>query len=124
MQARLAQKRSIKTHWLRAETAANDLRGLFKTTHPGEYAVAVIAYMTNWCPDCTRSRRVLQRAGVAFVEIDIDKIASAEDAMRAQNGGSGKVPTILIDGPEGRRVLIEPTDHELAQALNSVAVPV
>ncbi len=88
----------------------------------GEYPVAVIAYMTNWCSDCTRSRRVLQRAGVAFAEIDIDKIPSAEDAMRALNGGSGKVPTILIDGVGGRVVLIEPTDQELSCALNDLLV--
>ena len=80
----------------------------------------VIAYMTSWCPDCTRSRRVLQRSEAAFVEIDIDKIAGAEDAMRAQNGGSGKVPTILIDSPEGRIVLIEPGDEELQQALSKL----
>lgn len=79
--------------------------------------MAVIVYMTSWCPDCTRSRRVLQRAGVEFVEIDIDKIPSAEDAMRAQNGGSGKVPTLLIDRPEGRVVLIEPSERELSEAL-------
>lgn len=85
--------------------------------------MAVIAYMTSWCSDCTRSRRVLQRAGVAFAEIDIDKISSAEDAMRALNGGSGKVPTILIDGPQGRVVLIEPTDQELSCALNALPVP-
>ncbi len=77
----------------------------------------VIVYMTSWCPDCTRSRRVLQRSDVAFVEIDIDKIESAEDAMRAQNGGSGKVPTILMDTPNGRIVLIEPSDKELSDAL-------
>jgi hypothetical protein len=39
--------------------------------------------------------------------------------MRALNGGSGKVPTILIDTPEGRIALIEPTDNELTQALKA-----
>ena len=79
--------------------------------------MVVVAYMTNWCPDCARSRRVLQRAGVPYVEIDIDKTPSAEEAMRALNGGSGKVPTILIDTPQGRLTLIEPTDAELSDAL-------
>ena len=81
----------------------------------------VIVYMTSWCPDCTRSRRVLQRSKVEFVEIDIDKTPSAEDAMRALNGGSGKVPTILMDGPEGRIVLIEPSDKQLSEALQKMA---
>ena len=77
----------------------------------------VVVYITSWCPDCIRSRRVLQRAGVEFVEIDIEKVPGSEDAMRALNGGSGKVPTILIEGQFGRRILIEPSDRELAEAL-------
>ncbi len=85
-------------------------------------AVTIVAYITHWCPDCVRSRRVLQRSGMPFVEIDIEKIPSAEDAMRAINGGSGKVPTILIDSADGRHVLIEPGDHELSDALRKTAV--
>jgi len=81
--------------------------------------VTIVAYITHWCPDCVRSRRVLQRFGLPFVEIDIEKTPSAEDAMRAINGGSGKVPTILIDSDAGRCVLIEPDDHELSDALRS-----
>ena len=81
--------------------------------------LTVIAYVTHWCPDCSRSRRVLQRSGVPFVEIDIEEIPSAEAAMRAVNGGSGKIPTILIDGPAGRTVLVEPGDRELSSALRS-----
>ena len=81
--------------------------------------VMVVAYITTWCPDCIRSRRVLQKSGVGFVEIDIEKVDGAEDAMRALNGGSGKVPTILIDGPNGRTILIEPGDRELADALRA-----
>lgn len=83
--------------------------------------VTIVAYITHWCPDCVRSRRVLQRFGLPFVEIDIEKTPSAEDAMRAINGGSGKVPTILIESAAGRRVLIEPNDHELTVALRSTA---
>ena len=60
--------------------------------------VQVLAYITTWCPDCSRSRRVLQRLGMVFVEIDTEKIAGAEEAMRAINGDLGKVPTILITG--------------------------
>jgi mycoredoxin len=69
--------------------------------------------VTNWCPDCTRSRRVLQQMGVKFQEIDIESVKGAEQEMRSRNGGSGKVPTILIDDI----VLIEPTDNELRDAL-------
>ena len=80
----------------------------------------VLAYMTNWCPDCTRSRRTLQRSGVAFNEIDIDSAAGAEAAMREANGGSGKVPTLIVERDGERLVLIEPTDRELAAALQKM----
>ena len=83
-------------------------------------ALTIVAYITHWCPDCVRSRRVLQRAGLPFIEIDIEKTPSAEDAMRAINGDSGKVPTILIESHGGRHVLIEPGDNELADALRSI----
>jgi mycoredoxin len=62
---------------------------------------------------------VLQRSGLPFIEIDIEKTPSAEDAMREINGGSGKVPTILIESAAGRRVLIEPGDNELSDALRA-----
>src|ERR1051326_4131731 len=79
--------------------------------------VKIVAYITTWCPDCSRSRRVLQRMGVVFAEIDTERIPGSEDAMRAINGGSGKVPTILIEGPGGRAILVEPGDRELADAV-------
>jgi glutaredoxin len=79
--------------------------------------VKVVAYVTRWCPDCGRSRRVLQRMGLPYVEIDIESTPGSEAAMRAMNGGSGKIPTILVDGPGGRSVLVEPGDRELADAV-------
>jgi mycoredoxin len=79
--------------------------------------IRIVAYITTWCPDCVRSRRVLQRAGYPFVEIDIERIHGSEEAMRSVNGDSGKVPTILIDGRGGNEVLTEPTDRDLSDAL-------
>ena len=84
--------------------------------------IQVVAYITTWCPDCSRSRRVLQRLGLPFAEIDIEKILGSEEAMRAVNGGSSKVPTILIDGPAGRSVLVEPGDRELTEAIRNCGV--
>jgi glutaredoxin len=76
----------------------------------------VVAYTTSWCPDCHRSKRLLVRRGVEFAEIDIERVAGAEAAMRGLNGGSGKVPTILL----GDEALVEPTDLDLEAALDRV----
>lgn len=83
----------------------------------------ITAYMTSWCPDCARSRRVLLRAGMAFREIDIEDVPGAEAEMRALNSGSGKVPTILIESPAGRAILIEPGDRQLLDALQAAQSP-
>ena len=80
----------------------------------------VLAYITNWCPDCSRARRVLQRSGVPFDEIDIEKVEGAEAAMREANGGSGKVPTLILQSENRRTVLIEPGDRELAETLRKM----
>lgn len=78
----------------------------------------IVAYTTSWCSDCHRSKRLLAGRGVEFVEIDIERVAGAEAAMRGLNGGSGKVPTILL----GDEVLVEPTDRDLEAALDHLLV--
>ena len=62
----------------------------------------------------------MQRSGVLFNEIDIDSTAGAEAAMREANGGSGKVPTLIIERNGERTILIEPGDRELADALRKM----
>jgi mycoredoxin len=80
-------------------------------------ALKVILYGTSWCSDCVRSKRVLKLAHVEYAEIDIEEVANAEDAMRVLNGGSGKVPTILIESEGRRDILVEPSDPDLKSAL-------
>ena len=75
----------------------------------------VVFYTTSWCPACLRSKRVLKLMGVKFREVDIEEVEGAEAEMRLRNGGSGKVPTIVI----GEDVyLVEPADSDLRQALS------
>lgn len=81
--------------------------------------MTVVAYVTSWCPDCLRTLRTLRRNSIPFAEIDIELHMGAEDAMKSLNGGSGKIPTIIIDSHEGRTVLIEPTDRELLKRLKT-----
>ena len=74
----------------------------------------IVVYCTSWCPDCLRTKRLLKQLGVAFDLVDIEEVAGAELEMRRRNGGSGKVPTVLI-GDE--LCLLEPSDAEIRQAL-------
>jgi mycoredoxin len=57
---------------------------------------------------------VLDRAGVDYEEIDIDRDPDAVATVLAINGGYTTVPTILL--PTGQ-VLVEPSRHQLIEAL-------
>jgi glutaredoxin 3 len=55
----------------------------------------IVMYATNWCPYCSRARRLLQSKGVPFEEIDIDARPEARAQMLARSGRH-TVPQIFI----------------------------
>jgi glutaredoxin-like protein len=71
-------------------------------------------YTTPWCSDCRMAKAVLDRAGVEYEVIDIDREPGAVATVLAINGGYTTVPTILL--PSGQ-VLVEPSRQELLEAL-------
>jgi mycoredoxin len=73
----------------------------------------IVMYGADWCGDCHRARRVLQRHEVEFEWIDVEaEPAMAEKARRI--GGRPNIPVIVF--PDGS-VLVEPTDPELEAKL-------
>ena len=52
-------------------------------------------YVTDWCPHCSRARRLLQSKGVAVEEIDVEAVPGALEEMLARSGSSS-VPQIFI----------------------------
>ena len=79
--------------------------------------MTALFFSTGWCPDCVRARRLLQRLGVSFTEYDVEESKDADAKMRSLNGGSGKVPTVVIESDSERIVLIEPSVRELTDAI-------
>ena len=77
----------------------------------------ITAYIADWCSDSQRTLRLLNSSGLAFDVIDIEEVTGAEEEMKKINGGSGKIPTIVIENSGKQSVLIEPSDSELKQAL-------
>jgi mycoredoxin len=71
-------------------------------------------YTTRWCGDCLMAKVVLDRAGVAYDEIDIESDPDAAATVQAINGGYMSVPTLVL--PDGQ-VLVEPGRQELLSAL-------
>jgi len=52
-------------------------------------------YASDWCPYCSRARRLLQEKGVPFEEIDVDARPEARAEMVARSGRS-TVPQIFV----------------------------
>ena len=55
-------------------------------------------YTTMFCPYCSRARALLQRKGVAFVDIDIAEEPARRAEMIQRAHGRSTVPQIFIDG--------------------------
>lgn len=66
----------------------------------------------RYCPDVTRARQRLTELGIAWTERDVEADAAAAAEMQQVSGGSS-VPTVVI----GERVLVEPSNSELDDAL-------
>jgi len=58
----------------------------------------IIMYCTSWCPACRRARRFLDERGIAYTEIDINKVPEARSRLRELTGGTLTTPTFDIHG--------------------------
>ncbi len=59
-------------------------------------AATVEIYTTAWCPFCLRAKKLLQKKGAAFREIDVD--SAGRDEMIKRANGQRTVPQIFING--------------------------
>lgn len=71
-------------------------------------------YGTDWCPDCSRSKRVFDRLGVPYEWVNITHDPQAQEYVMKVNRGMRSVPTIVfLDGA----ILVEPSDAALIKKL-------
>ena len=77
-------------------------------------AEKIIMYSTDWCPDCKRAKRFFDEHGIAYENVDIEKVPEAAEIVRSLNHGSRTVPTIIF--PDGS-ILAEPSNDQLAEKL-------
>ena len=68
----------------------------------------------DWCPDCRRSKALLDRLGVAYEFVDLEADPDRYAEVEAISGGRS-IPTILF--PEGDH-LVEPDDATLEARLH------
>ena len=76
-------------------------------------------YSTTWCPDCIRSKRTLDKHGVQYEEINIEKDPSAVALVKKINRGSRSVPTIVF--PDNS-TLTEPNSNQLVEKLRELGL--
>lgn len=60
--------------------------------------VEVEVYTTRICPYCVRAKRLLDKKGASYVEIDVSGNPVLRDAMVQRAGGRMTVPQIFIGG--------------------------
>jgi len=76
----------------------------------------MIIYSTPWCGYCHRLKAQLDRAGIAYSDVDISEDPAAAALVERVNGGNQTVPTVLL--PDGQ-TLTNPTITQLTTALST-----
>jgi mycoredoxin len=57
---------------------------------------AVTMYTTTWCGYCFRLKKLMQREGIDFAEVDIEADEQAAELVMNANGGNCTVPTLVF----------------------------
>ena len=78
----------------------------------------VTMYTTDWCGYCVRLKKLMQREGIPFSEVNIERDDAAAALVMQANGGNRTVPTLLF--PDGV-ALTNPSIDQVKAQLGSVA---
>jgi mycoredoxin len=71
-------------------------------------------YSTTWCGYCMRLKRLLDREGIAYTEVNIEEDSRAAEFVMRVNGGNRTVPTVVF--PDGV-VVTNPSIDQVKAAL-------
>ena len=78
---------------------------------------AVTMYTTPWCGYCVRLKKLMQREGIEYAEVDIERDPSAAELVMQANGGNRTVPTLLFrDGSALTNPSIDQVKAQLEQS--------
>jgi mycoredoxin len=77
---------------------------------------AVTMYTTNWCGYCMRLKKLMQREGIDYAEVNIEVDEGAAELVMQANGGNRTVPTLLFaDGSALTNPSIDQVKAQLEQ---------
>jgi mycoredoxin len=71
-------------------------------------------YTTDWCGYCVRLKHSLEREGIGYDEVNIERVPDAAQLVMAVNGGNRTVPTVVF--PDGS-ALTNPSLREIKAKL-------
>ncbi|MGH3487430.1 MAG: mycoredoxin [Actinopolymorphaceae bacterium] len=74
-------------------------------------------YSTPWCGYCRRLKGQLERAGIAYTEVDIEQHPDAAELVAKVNDGNKTVPTVVF--PDGSAL----TNPSVAQVVERLGAP-
>ena len=74
-------------------------------------SAAITMYSTPWCGYCHRLKGQLERAGIEFVEVDIEQQPDGAAVVEKANNGNQTVPTLVF--PDGSAL----TNPSVAQVM-------
>ncbi len=67
-----------------------------ETSSPSSTETATVTmYSTPWCGYCHRLRRQLDREGISYDVVDIERVPDAARIVEEVNGGNQTVPTLV-----------------------------
>jgi mycoredoxin len=75
---------------------------------------ALTMYTTTWCGYCVRLKRLMDREGIRYREVNIEQDEAAARLVMKVNGGNRTVPTLVF--PDGT-ALTNPTLEEVKRNL-------
>jgi mycoredoxin len=53
-------------------------------------------YTTSWCGYCVRLKKLMQREGIDYAEVNIELDEGAAELVMKANGGNQTVPTLVF----------------------------
>jgi mycoredoxin len=77
-----------------------------------------VVYSATWCGYCHRLKSQLDRAGIAYAQVDVDEDPSVLAKLEELNGGEWIIPTVeFADGS----ALVNPSVAAVAAKLEETA---
>ena len=75
-------------------------------------------YSTSWCGYCHRLKSQLDREGIGYEVVDIERDPAAAEFVMSVNGGNQTVPTLKFDDGSA---LTNPSIVQVKQHLSTIA---